>query len=535
MCVHCTRCPLRKERPGLRSSMAAAHFTALKSLVPRSLDRGEVTTSQCRGECSIVARDHAWGSDMTSAASEKSAGLTGERLRILLEQLTGQSLPLTDQPGVLQQVAESISAGQSLGYSQFNELLLNVGYDRVDHEFFLYLCDPRAVRNSGNGTPEISSPDGLREGIDAFRELALLLYGNVKYGFKVLSKDASRFRHFISQFRRERSDLEFRSRHEPLVRLRRIDPKDTHLLGYISGGEIKKKLEADPQNADFQAEKARLDDVIEDGRWNHNVYLTFDHLDVYVATSMREKHEFVFVSEFMSRLETEPHIRDLKLRIFDPTAAYCPDRLDKGLAEALMLKRASCTVYLAQESDTLGKDSELASTLAQGKPVIAFVPEMSDKFWKYLQDTFSNIYPEESKEAMFLRLLKIYNPAAAWSDNELGLHISGQTTMDLTALASKAREAVRLHYDKRAFTLKESHPLALQTNLSSGVANGVLVVRKIDACAQLIKQILLNKMQFNVEDKDGYVLLREVISGSIFRVMTADKLLTNSFWNFYNR
>lgn len=472
---------------------------------------------------------------MTSASTEMSASLTGEQLCLLLGQLTGQCLPLPDQSGVLQQVAESISAGQSLGYSQFNELLLNVGYDRVDHEFFHYLCDPRAVSSSGSSTTEISSPEGLRQGINAFREFSLLLYGNVKYGFKVLSKDSNRFRNFITQIRRERSDLEFRSRHEPLVRLKKIDSKDTHLLGYISGGEIQKRFQGDPNNLTYQAEKSRLDEIVEAGRWNHNVYLTFDHLDVYVATSMREKHEFVFVSEFMSRIETEPHIKDLKLRIFDPTAAYCPDRLDKGLAEALMLKRAACTVYLAQESDTLGKDSELASTLAQGKPVIAFVPEMSDKFWMYLQNTFQDIYPEETEEEMLLRLLKIYSPGAAWTDGQLRAHLSGVMKIEVSALAEKSREAVRVHYDKRASTLKESHPLALQTNLSSGVANGVLVVRKIDDCAQLIKQILLNKMQFTVEDRNGYVLLREIISGCIFRVMTADKLLTNSFWNFYNR
>ena len=57
----------------------------------------------------------------------------------------------------------------------------------------------------------------------------------------------------------------------------------------------------------------------------------------------------------------------------DAVLKYCEDRIDKGLSEALMLKRAKCTLFLAQESDTLGKDSELASTLAQGKPVIAYV------------------------------------------------------------------------------------------------------------------------------------------------------------------
>ena len=43
-----------------------------------------------------------------------------------------------------------------------------------------------------------------------------------------------------------------------------------------------------------------------------------------------------------------------------------------------MLKRAKCTIYLAGETETLGKDSELAATLAQGKTVIAYVPSLED-------------------------------------------------------------------------------------------------------------------------------------------------------------
>ena len=39
-----------------------------------------------------------------------------------------------------------------------------------------------------------------------------------------------------------------------------------------------------------------------------------------------------------------------------------------------LLRRAQCTIYMVQEGDTLGKDSELAATLAQGKPVIAYIP-----------------------------------------------------------------------------------------------------------------------------------------------------------------
>jgi hypothetical protein len=464
----------------------------------------------------------------------RSPSMNSDELRSLLEKLTGQSLPIPDVTSLLGQVAFAISSGQSIGYSQFNELLLNVGYDRVDSSFFGFLCDPVAVSIGGDGSQEIASAAALEKGVARFRELALLLYGNVKYGFKTLAADGEQLKFFVQQ-RRERSDRDFRSRHDPLLPLKRISGEDTYLLGYISGREIDKGLEKSPDDSFLLKRKAHRDTVVEQGRWNHNVYLTFDHLDVYVATSMRERHEYVFVSEFMTRIEANAHLKDLKLRIFDPTLAFCADRVDKGLAEALMLKRAACTIYLAQESDTLGKDSELASTLAQGKPVIAFVPAMSEDFWNFLYKTFRGIESEQTEQECLIRILQIYDVQAAWTKPAVQEHLTGKQPLELAALVQMAREAVTQHYDKRANVLKDAHPLGLQTNLNTGVANGVLVVRSIDHCAELVKRILLNKMEFEVEDtSEGYAMLREKISGCVFRVMTADRLLTNSFWNFYN-
>jgi len=93
------------------------------------------------------------------------------------------------------------------------------------------------------------------------------------------------------------------------------------------------------------------------------------------------------------------------------------------------------------------------------------------------------------------------------------------------------------HYEKRAETLMESHPLGIQVNLDTGVANGVLVVRTVTDCAELIYRFLTQTVQFRIEMKClanvEYQLLRETVSNSIFRVMTGDAMLTNSFWNFY--
>ena len=109
-------------------------------------------------------------------------------------------------------------------------------------------------------------------------------------------------------------------------------------------------------------------------RQNQDIYLTWDHMDVYFATSMRKKWEFEDLFDFVNGLMADPRLAALNLRHFDPTQAFTRDRVDKGLVESLMLKRAKCTVYSVQDTDTLGKDSELAATLAQGKPVIAYVP-----------------------------------------------------------------------------------------------------------------------------------------------------------------
>lgn len=99
-------------------------------------------------------------------------------------------------------------------------------------------------------------------------------------------------------------------------------------------------------------------------------------------------------------------------------------------------------------------------------------------------------------------------------------------------------EKAQAMYDRRAATLIHSHPLGLQVNLATGVANGVLVVRNVEDCALLLRNIMLNSLEFDIEEqpREGShptLLLRERISKCVFRVVTGDRLLTNSFWNFY--
>src|SRR5207247_353564 len=104
--------------------------------------------------------------------------------------------------------------------------------------------------------------------------------------------------------------------------------------------------------------KARTEEVEQvqaQAKRNQDVYLTWDHMDIYFATSMRKRWEYEDLFDFVQKLITYPDLAALKLRSFDPTQSFTENRVNKGLVEALMLKRAECTVYSVQDTDTLGK------------------------------------------------------------------------------------------------------------------------------------------------------------------------------------
>ena len=432
---------------------------------------------------------------------------------------------------------ELFSDNKGIGYSQFNEILLLIGLDRVIKEFFQFLCDGNYSYNPKSIILNIKM---LEEGIKDFTKLALLYYGNIRFAFKALSKDKDILKARILDSLPDDSQ-KFTDRHSPLKNIIPISSDKSYYLGYYIENELAKRLK-NPNDIEAITLEENRKSIVEIGKKNDISYLASDHMDIYVATSMRKPHEFAIVNEFIKQIEKHEKIKDLKLRIFNPTLAYCINRIDKGLSEALVLKRAKCTIYLAQETDTLGKDSELASTLAQGKVVVAFIPEGSKAFVDDLISLIGSFDKSENIEIIVLNLLKIYKPDLAWGDKSIQDHLNGKKKLSLSKLKLILYRIVKDHYNKRARDLKENHPLGIQVNLLTGVANGVIVARNIDECANLIRNIILQSLEFIVErnpkDNKGkrlknYIYLREKNTKSIYRVKTGHNLLTTSFWNFY--
>lgn len=495
--------------------------------------------------------------------------------QLIVTNLCGERYFRPFDRGMQPQIRAFVSIGsiEGLNYEQFNELLLLFDQDRMGRAFFDFFF----------GFGGLLKLDDLPARIARYRGFAMLAFGDFRFAYKKLScLNAVDLVEAIGPFSRQTSDIyrAFSLRPAPALKIEKISKDETWCLGYIAKGvyateaaAVAAAIKASPSDAALLAQAEvyqqlgeRIRDIEAQGLRNTDTYLTWDYMDVYVATSMRKKWEFEETAQFVSALFSHESVRKLNLRYFDPTQSQCSYRIDKGLVEALMLKRAQCTVYMVQESDTMGKDSELASTLAQGKPVIAYVPRIDDieaharKLQDYPLEFFKirfqvlqaegalddpKLAPELAKvEADFVKFVneflqsvaayRLDQPLSLWIEKDKEFKLKSASFVTICRLLATAE---KFNFEKRSRTLRDVHPLSLQVHLESGVANGVLVVRSVNDCAEVLSKLLTNSLSFSIEqDKSqGCTVLKEKISQSPFRAVTNYEKMANSFWNFYLR
>lgn len=213
---------------------------------------------------------------------------------------------------------------------------------------------------------------------------------------------------------------------------------------------------------------------------NTKLYLSLvNDLDVYVATSMRTKDNFLSMAKNCYEIfhESPPSIKEFNLRYFDPTISAAEGHDDKGLIECLMVKCAKVLVYTSGISDSYGKDVEAAMALTSGKPVIFLCPDVR----RY--NISKNIHP----------LTKL---------------IDFETGVANGAMVAKNVQEVRslLH---RLFKNEMTYML---TSANVEVEN--------------LQGDSIQKTNFK---------LKETMTTSTIRIQTSDLFLTKSFWNYFDR
>lgn len=494
---------------------------------------------------------------------------TPEDIIQLFELLCGEEIKEEELEREKELLTKIWATKSGLAYEQINELLLLLNQDRISRPFSDFFFKPKKGKINFRQ---------LHEGVKKFRGYALLTYGNFRFAFKTLSKknslpDLLETLKPYSDTKNKVMKSSYHPRSGKALDITPIPKEKTWLLGYLTSTAIEKDSKLAEGLDDKKRKKDLLGKAQEYQKYfrvaerNAEIYMTWDYMDVYVATSMRERWEFESCYDFVQKIFRHNALASLNLRYFDPTQCVTKSRVDKGLLESLMLKRANCTIYLAQEAETLGKDSELAATLAQGKPVIVYVPkENANDYYKktkgYPLEFFRKRLLQLDAEGFFLehgiqqdlrkllghkdvenilikvfKLLDDYASACKYnlfeSKEQLKIRASNRKIIDRMKRLLAFAESKS--FERKAISLREKHPLAIQVNLSSGVANGVLVVRSVADCAELLSRLLLNSLEFKIEHnkEEGVAMLVEEISRCPYRVVTDNIKLTNSFWNFY--
>jgi hypothetical protein len=486
--------------------------------------------------------------------------------RLIIHYLCGKEYDIKLDPIEEEFLKKMVDTAENneLDYRQFNEILLLLRQDKIERGFFQFLFEKDTINLTD-----------LIKGISKFRVFAMLCFGNFRFAYKKLSKSSQyEIKKILSPYCQDACfmEKEFLERREKMLEIEKIPRDKTWFLGSLSGKKVEKEaseVEKRIKNGDIKDPQKYIDGISEITKniqaiqeiafKNTDVYLTWDHMDVYIATSMRNKWEYEETFDFIKNI-FEDELSDLNIRYFDPTQSKCKNIRDKGLIEGLMLKRARCTIYLAQENDTMGKDSELATTLAQSKPVIAFVPEIDPKEYskkirsrsldyfkkRFLMLDADGVLDEDELRSIIKKefpnfdekidefmdeLSKFQNenpfPIILENENEFKEGVNFQEICDVIALSEQ------YYYNVRADILREGHPLSMQVDLTTGVANGVLVVRTPSQCATLLRAILTNNLKLCIREESDFTVLIENISNSPLRVVTKNERLTNSFWNLF--
>lgn len=82
---------------------------------------------------------------------------------------------------------------------------------------------------------------------------------------------------------------------------------------------------------------------------------------------------------------------------------------------------------------------------------------------------------------------------------------------------------------------RDVHPLSRLIEFRSGIAVGAMVTDKVEDVSELLWRLFENKMEYRLESKQkGHLRLLEARTQSVVRLQTSDRLLSETFWNYYH-
>jgi hypothetical protein len=81
---------------------------------------------------------------------------------------------------------------------------------------------------------------------------------------------------------------------------------------------------------------------------------------------------------------------------------------------------------------------------------------------------------------------------------------------------------------------RDIHPLSRLVEFDTGVPIGAMVTCDLRVAAELLSRLFSNRMEYELDQKNGYFRLKERLTGSVVRLQTNWRLLQEAYFNYYH-
>jgi hypothetical protein len=365
----------------------------------------------------------------------------------------------------------------------------------------------------------ISSLTHLKWGLYRFYVDALLYFGNIRQAYRILrAKTFEELRDLYCSFRFETQRLISRGSSLPLVSIAKddryliaelacktYDPESIQPLETILIQEFRRRTASGAKRVTFR-------DLITPPKPEPN--------------SRQGEFEFSITEVLDATVGSEEEIT-LKIR---PIV----DRFNSAREKALR----NTNLYISMIDDldvyvaTSMRTREDFRNMAEFCETIFTSTQLRDFSLRYFDPTLSAAGGHEDKgliECLMVKCAKLLVYVAGERDSY------GKDAEAAMALSQGKPVIFFCDAETRLKFYREVHPLSRLIDFRTGVAVGAIVTDQADQVIEIIKRVFTNEMAYELDQgKPGHFQLKERLTKSIVRIQTADLLLREAFWNYYN-
>ena len=377
-----------------------------------------------------------------------------------------------------------------------------------------------------NQSDGVRSIEQLAHGLRRFYIDALFCFGDLRIAYRLWRNKS--FEELKAYFAKRRYDEKFLKARGPHLPFHPIGKDDRYLISEMAYGAFAKSAGATAT----KLEAALLGGFAKGGGKTQTVGDLISLGSDASAEQQRDQFMLQFVADELrnQHVTSEKSLREI----------YDLHEKRYSAARARALENTRLYLSLVNELDVYVATSMRTRadfrTMADDCEIIFGSPSVAQYNLRHFDPTLSAAAVSEDKGIIECLMVKCCQALLYFAgerdsygkDTEVAMALSlGKPAIILCPENGKGAERARF--------FRDVHPLSRLIDFQTGVVCGAIVTQDKAQAATLLARVFSNQMQYDLEhDGKGYFRLRERLTGSVIRLQTSDRLLRESFWNYYH-